>query len=413
MSEEKPAQSSSAKKPRKRPSRFVKVTRELVAAGLWSYIVVKLFIYDVDRLLIASIAPSLDFVLRYRFFLIVGTVALLWLILGTRRFRSFILYILFYPLIVLLWKIPALVFKNWATLLVFAPAIHTVLTTFRARFITLGFGVLGALAILASQNKPLLVSAMAILMMVLVSHYLRRFHNAFSPSSVFADMGRLIRRLWEGAIHATVLKQIREAKDLDPESEEYAKKRFETLQSLYIFNKVTQVIALKADEVMARRRIDIYFITSLLYTFVLTVIVFALQYFALEKVSSGSFDVNGTPNIWLFIAYSFNTLITADLGLAVPKNVWATVLCNMELAAGVFILIILVFVLTTIIRERYRDDMKLAIDQLRRQATQLEDTIRKEYELSIPDAEAKLIEANPEFKKTIELFAASDPQTEQ
>ena len=96
--------------------------RECLAAALWLFIALKVLVYDVDVAIVNALPPQAATLLKYKFLVILGLTAALWLILGNCRFRVTIAYLFFYPLILLLWRIPKLLFKNWVVLLVFSRA---------------------------------------------------------------------------------------------------------------------------------------------------------------------------------------------------------------------------------------------------------------------------------------------------
>lgn len=150
---------------------------------------------------------------------------------------------------------------------------------------------------------------------------------------------------------------------------------------------------------MNSHKIDLYFILSLLYTFAFTVIVFALEYLALFTLDPGSFVISQGTSYWLFLVFSFNTLMTADLGLIKPQTAAAILLVNVELFTGLLILIILVFVMLTIIRERYNEELGLVIDELRRRVNAIESIMEEKFQISMTDAEAQVVTANPLVSK--------------
>jgi hypothetical protein len=116
--------------------------------------------------------------------------------------------------------------------------------------------------------------------------------------------------------------------------------------------------ARKLQEVFDSRKTDLYFLGALLYTFLITLILFAFEYFALYKIQPTSFTGSGTKSFWTFFLFSFNALVHSGFASITPSSNLAFLLTNVELLAGIVIFIILVFVLLTSNRERYRQDLK-------------------------------------------------------
>lgn len=79
------------------------VVREIAALAIWTLIVTKLFIYDIDLLLVRRVGWLQRFY-PYKFFFILAVVAAVWLILGGKYARKIILFIAAYP-IILLWRL--------------------------------------------------------------------------------------------------------------------------------------------------------------------------------------------------------------------------------------------------------------------------------------------------------------------
>jgi hypothetical protein len=98
--------------------------REFVAASFWLFLFIKAFVYDLDLFIIRGF-PVLEPLYPYKFFFFLGLLSVAWVVLRTKRFLKTIGYVLVYPLVLLLWRIPKLLFKNWALLVIFAPAIES------------------------------------------------------------------------------------------------------------------------------------------------------------------------------------------------------------------------------------------------------------------------------------------------
>jgi len=94
-------------------------------------IFVKVFVYDIDLVIIKRV-PWLESLYPYKFFLLIGAVAAAWAALGTKRAWKIIGYVLVYLFVLLLWRIPKNVFKNWPLFIVFAQLKICGLTWFKA-----------------------------------------------------------------------------------------------------------------------------------------------------------------------------------------------------------------------------------------------------------------------------------------
>ena len=131
--------------------------REGFAILCWLYVLLKLFVLDIDAILVEFLFPTQTWVLRYRFILITLGLALFWLIRGTRRFSKNLLYILFYPFVVVFWRIPKFVYGR-STNVMFGIAISSILAIKSARkWFVIGTFSLTALLLIPLPSKLLRV----------------------------------------------------------------------------------------------------------------------------------------------------------------------------------------------------------------------------------------------------------------
>jgi len=260
--------------------------REAVSLLVWMFVAVKLFVYDVDLFLITKYAPSLVLLIPFRFFIFIGMIALFWLVLGNQRFVNLVGYILGYPLVVLLWKLPQHLFRNWAIVIAFLPAFYSLGLSLRISFITMTFAVLSCLAIVISAPPFVVIPSMFILLLYLVHHYIKRFRMAFRPSNTFTDIAGLVRKLRD-YLHKQYLSKDLSA--LDPTSPEYFSKISGELSQVYIFTQGLRFVAERLGEVAASKKLDLYLVTALAFTVFVTIVIFGFEYWAVEQLLPGSF----------------------------------------------------------------------------------------------------------------------------
>jgi hypothetical protein len=362
---------------------------------------IKAFVYDLDLLIIRSL-PVLGPLYPYKFFFFLGLLSVAWIVLRTKRFLKTIGYVLVYPLVVLLSKIPKLLFRNWALLVVFAPAIESVLFTVKWRFTFGSLAILAGLGILLINERGPLIVLMSVLMLYLFVHYVLRIRVAFRPTAVFADVTKVVTSMWRHSVTTYKRKDYQAYTGAGPQGAEYEKKRVDNLKELYLNNLLWEFFANKLNETVSSRRTDLYFIVAVLYSFLLTVLIFGFQYYALSKVDPGSFQTPSQSSIWSFILFSFNVILTTEFSRITPISDIALSLATLELFAGVITLIFFVYVLLTSSRERYREDLSNLVLGLTQSSKEIERFLEKSLKMRLIDAEDKIIEHDPSFLKTME-----------
>src|SRR5437016_4468338 len=97
-------------------------TVDIIACMVWSYIFVKLFVFDIDSYFVQRFAPSLAWAIKLKFVFFLLVVAFILALYKRPRIQLTALYILAFPAVVLLWKLPIAACKRWPVALACAPA---------------------------------------------------------------------------------------------------------------------------------------------------------------------------------------------------------------------------------------------------------------------------------------------------
>lgn len=167
--------------------------RETLAIILWLLIFVKIFVIDIDILFLEKFAPSYRWILHYRFFGLLAIVSLVFIVLGIKGSRNFLGYIAAYPLVVLFYKIPKLIFRNWALTIAFIPAIYELLRSFRFTFILITLASISCVTIALSFNPTFLIIAMGLLGLFLIVHLYKSLRRAYRTSA-FAGLAEMVKK---------------------------------------------------------------------------------------------------------------------------------------------------------------------------------------------------------------------------
>src|SRR5258707_10132299 len=80
-----------------------RLIRELVALFLWLYVITKLFVYDLDVYVVDHYAPGARWIIDFKFFIIIGIWAACFILFRRNRILLWSTYVIFYPLVILLW----------------------------------------------------------------------------------------------------------------------------------------------------------------------------------------------------------------------------------------------------------------------------------------------------------------------
>jgi len=270
------------------------------------------------------------------------------------------------------------------------------MSSFKVSFIAFVVALLSAFLISLTTYRPFIAGSMIFIAVYLVHHFFHRFRVAFSPSTVFADASGAIGKIWGSIKDSDLAKR---PENLAPDSDEYRQKYGQNLLTLYMFTTGLWFFGERLQEVVKSHKLDMYFLASLLYTFMLTAILFSLEYLGLYRLLPGSFVGGANPGLIDFLGLSFSTLMTSEISPLKPATSIAQTALYIQLFGSLLIIILLVFVILTSIRERYRQDLDGVITELGIASNNIGSLLESNYELTIAGIEAWLLGFNPIITK--------------
>lgn len=362
--------------------------RELIAISFWLYLILDTFVVDLTAPVLVY-SPGAAAIFAYRFLILLGVTAGAALLLSRPKFWATIGYVLVYPVIVILWTIPRALFKNWPLLVVFLPAIHSIISNFRINFVLLTLALISATAVVSTSSPVAIVTAMLFLLLYLARHFLMRVRAAFAPSTVFANVGAAMRDYWE-TIQSTA--EPVEAADMPRGSAEYENRVAQSLANRYMAAAALHVVARRLRALHETRQLDLYFVAALLYTFLLTAAVYAFLFIGLVRVDPASFSA--LPSPYEMVGYSIGTMLHFQLSDIRPLSFLAQMMTYSELFASIVIALLLVFIIFTSTRERYRNDVASIAEELADSSRQLEAKMLADYDLTVRAVELRLMRFN-------------------
>ena len=161
----------------KKKSRLLPFVRETLAILFWLYIITKSFIFDFDIFLIEKLSPNYIWLINYKFFILICVLAIIFLFSKNKHILVWSLFVFFYPIILLFWKIPFFLFKKKSWNLVFAiiDLIISFFKSFKTTFITIAFFLVSIAIIFGSSNKILLWISLIVLFAVHLLTYIQEF----------------------------------------------------------------------------------------------------------------------------------------------------------------------------------------------------------------------------------------------
>lgn len=375
--------------------RFLAFIREIIAALFWVYVVAKLFIFDIDIFLLGTFSPNYAWILNYKFFILIGIVATVWLVTKNRHVLLWTLSIFFYPAIVLLWKIPVFVFKQKSWILAFAlfDAVISFFRSIKFSFITTSFFLVSLAIIFGFSNEIFFWISIAAVIVILSAVYIHRFALVFKRCGVYQVYNKMFSRIGEFLSSSPAYALDESMTNLPVESldEKQLQKWTTNVQTLVLFNRICLFVARKLKTYQGSGLNIVSSVLIILALIALTILSFAAVNFGLYKINQQFFAFSAVPTFFTFFYYSFNNLLFNPIQDIVPSLAISQTISMIESTFALFLVAIFVSLVFSVRSQRHIDELNEVMKSLEEQGTKMEGYIREEYKLNnIDDAMASL-----------------------
>jgi hypothetical protein len=278
--------------------RVAKFSRNAAAIIIWLYVAIKPFIIDFDVYVIDTYAPYLRWVIDYKFFIYIGLVGICAILFKKWQIVLFSAYVLFYPIILLLWIIPYFIFRSKSWIIAFA-AINTIVnffTKFRRNAILLAVLCLSSLAISTVDSHNLLIAAIVALFAFVVVVYLERILSVFRTDTTFRLYKKAVSSINQHFMKNNKLEAGLSTLPLADLTEKQLEKRNSNLEQAIVVNRVLLFLASKMKAYQASKLsllVDIFAIIG-----IVIVVSFAMAWInmALYKIDNTQFKYGDPPS---------------------------------------------------------------------------------------------------------------------
>jgi hypothetical protein len=288
-----------------------------IAAPLfWVYVFLKVFVVDVDVYVSQWLFPGSFWLLNFKFVFFLGAVALLLLLLGPGACLLVLSYVVFYPIILVVWKIPAIIFrrKSWTMAFALLNSIISFFQAVRYRVIVTACWLVICLVIIVSDDRLLLWGSCAALVALLITTYVRRLLLLLQPSALLRVYGLIFRSLREQAASTGKLDDDMRALALVDYNKDQLQKWTSKVQMSVLFNRCALFSARRLSDY---QRSGVHILSGVLTGLAMvitTTLTFAFIHYALYKADPASFETTPSPSFFTFFYYSFNTFLRAGPG---------------------------------------------------------------------------------------------------
>lgn len=394
--------------------------REIVKAGIWIALLAKLFVFDLDHYFVRHWAPWAQWPVDHG--LVVGLVGftLLWCIFGLRKVASACVELALYPALIMVWRPIKVLASHWPLFVAFIPAIHELIVGFKMTCVYYVLFLLSATVIATSQYGPAIVGSCCYLVFFLAVHFASAFKRAYRRNA-FEGLSRGARRVADYINQGFLddpprpLQKVKGASKTAKRMNVKEGKRSEMddMRAFYAGNQVIEYVSDRLEQVARSRKPELFLICSIVYTFALTTVVFALIYTGINAIDGHGFAEIGRGGFADFLGASLSRMTASGISGVKPVSDLAVWAYHLQSLAQVAVFTVVVSVLLTTRRERYVQDVKEFVVEIRSIASAMETRLNAAFNKTIEMVEQELLSSDERlvnwFRRSRGLPALSVP----
>lgn len=382
---------------RKWRARTFRILFDGFATLVWLYVPAKLFIGDFDRWIVSHVAPSLMWLLDYRFFVILTIGAVLLLCLRRWEFVVPLLYLMFFPLVVLLWKIPRAYYraKSWTLVIGTVQIGWALVQSLRFAVVSATLFALAALTVAVRGPDWLLWVVVTGLPLLWLCVLARAVFYALKPSKFVRSQQHLSSTLLNSSFVWGLASPTEAVK-----SSEVVK--LDKAQSDALVTQASIGLMIYggsyfwAEQLENYRKSGISVLFNALSVVALAfeaVVLFTVANFGLFKIDRTQFEYVDPPQFATFVRYSLNSMFPGEINALQAKGSaasWLSVVSGFSFA--VLLLVLVVSVVFSL--KQSRDDVTAeeSIQAMRNKSDEFADKLSNEYRLPLEDLANRIFE---------------------
>jgi hypothetical protein len=369
------------------------LSTDLIATVLWLYAVIKLFIFDIDLYLIEKLGPDSSWLPNYKSVILILFITVAWLSLGNKKFINISLYIVFFPLVLLVWKLPLLLYRigSWNIVLGIINSVISLFRSFKANFFIFSSTIIASVLIFTNLHPLATTVAICLLGGVILLQYIRALVTSLQPSDIFRlyvnGLSSAREIVAKSFLLSDDIKQIKYHELTSTQQETWKS----NLQMSVLLNRLCLFLAMKMKSYQNSGLNFLAYSFNILWLIILTIYIFACINYGLYILDTTSFRIDEAVSFFDFTFYSFNALIFNTI----PDIAAASQLAKIILMGEQFLVFVLIVIFITIFvsvrGQKHAQELENVIEDIKAIGTGLELVIRKDYYLnSIDEAIAEL-----------------------
>lgn len=403
-------------KRQRRRRRIAILLLDLFSAAFWIYAILKLFVIDFDQQLVARFAPGTQWLLDYKFFVVLGFLAIL--VLTTRKLRwllATLAYVALFPVIVVCWKVPRAIYrtKSWVAAFAVLNAVTSVLLNARYAIVSSAVVIISGLAAVIGQSDQALTTASIVLGAAIVISLGRTIRFAVVPARFLTSQQRAIQKVVDSDLRKQLTTVNEELRSSEVE-------RFTPSQQQSFVQNLSQAVLVHRFLAFWAYQLEQYrkspgsiFFSSLSYLglLVLAVASLALINESIYKMDPTAYSYERAPSAAVFVRYALTSLWGNEIDALKPVSDAAQIVSILAfLVGGVFLATLLITWFMSYRHSRDETAIHEAIDQIHDENRKLDAVLEHEYEVTVGEAFERLRALHSALLGAILFFSTRIPE---
>lgn len=388
---------------------------DAIATALWLYAAIKVFVFDIDAYLVHLLVPQARWVLDYRFLIFLVLLAMASALARKWRFLGGLLYVTFFPVVVVAWKIPRFLYRrrSWVAVFAVLNILTNLIRNYRYNLVVAAAALVAAFVIGASSWGLLVVVAAGVWATLLILSFGRAIWFSLNPSKFVDAQVTVLDKL---VMSDTVAQQFWLAKDdwRTPQVKKLSRDQLTDLMQRMaqgvILNRVVYWWAYHLDSYRRSPAPFLFNALTYLWLFVEAVVAYALINAALFKVEPDSFRYSSAPGAFDFVHYAINTLLVGTVDYLSPRTPVALAIFDAAHLTGILFLVTFFATLFFVIRQTKQDQaLQSSVETFRQRGREFEERFKGQYEVTIAEAIDRLKELGSGLIGIIAFFTTRIP----
>ncbi len=358
----------------------------------WPYVVLKIFVVDLDRKVLESTFKGSGRFVDYRSLVYLAVVIVL--VATVKHTWKYLLYIAFFPFIAVFWKLPRAVYKrgSWLPIVGAVHVVSSLVESLRFNVVTKGLAVFAVIGATIPHTAVIVLPSCVYLVGLLAVSYFRATRKAFTRSRFLRQQDELLNWIYEkNPYDLGKLASELGGQDLElyPKAE---LDRFTTALNLRLaVNRSLYFWAYQLDQY--RQTAASFAMNGLAYfgLFLASAAVVTAVNVGLLHTTAGQFTYQATPSVVRMTLYSVSSLaLNAGGGIEAVGDGASAVRLFAGLLGCVFLVTFLATLTLSYRRERDDTALRETVTRLKERAADDERDLKDVWDVDVNEALRRL-----------------------